>query len=86
MNLKIIMKLTDAVDPACLDASCRPTLHRHVLSHLLYLSLKARPDGATSASLNNIANFYRKVAVDLLSIHGIVDQKSIDSLVPAIAG
>ena len=85
--MNTIMKLEDAVDPLCLDNSCRPTLHRHVLSHLLYfnLALKARPEGAISLKSINIANFYQKVAVDLLSIHGTVDKKSVASLSPAIA-
>ena len=85
ININTIMKLEDAVDPLCLDNSCRPTLHRHVLSHLLYLALKARPEGAISLKSINIANFYQKVAVDLLSIHGTVDKKSVASLSPAIA-
>ena len=81
-----IMKLSDAVDPACLDSSCRPILHRHVLSHLFYLALNARSEKTTSLTGIRIANFYRKVAVDLLELHGITDQKRVSSLSPAIAG
>ena len=81
-----IMKLSDAVNPDCLNASCRLTLHRHVLSHLFYLVLNARSEGTTSLTGVRIANFYRRVAVDLLALHGITDKNRVSSLSPAVAG
>ena len=75
------MKLEDFVNPVRLNDSCRPVLLRHILSHLLYLSVDAN---SKLKKTNVIADLNRTVAVDFLAIHGITEEWELNRVVPNI--
>jgi len=64
------MKLEDFVKPERLNSSCRPTLLRHVLSHLLFLVEEAN---VGKLKKHSIVQFYRPVAVDLLAVYDVTE-------------
>ena len=76
------MKLEDFLEPVCLNASCRPTLVRHVLSHLLHLVTTANSDRKSKLS---IVEFHRPVAVDLLALYGVTENSKVQRLACHIA-
>ena len=71
------MKLEDFVQPVRLNASCRPTLLRHVLSHLLFLVEDANSDKQSKLS---IVDFYRPVAEDLLTLYSVTEKSDMQRL------
>ena len=75
------MKLEDFLNPVRLDDSCQPVLVRHILSHLLFLSVDAN---SNLRKTNVISDLYRTVAVDFLAIHGITDEWELNRVVPNI--
>ena len=77
------MKLEDLVIPLRLTSSAQscPILVRDILSHLLFLSDESH---AEQHGNKLITEFYRTVAIDFLSAHGIVDASEVHSRVPNI--
>ena len=68
------MKLEEFVQPVRLSNSCRPTLVRHILSHLLFRVEEANSDRQIKLS---IVDFYRPVAVDLLAMYDVTEKSEV---------
>ena len=76
------MKLEEVVISDCLNSSCRPTLLRHVLSHLLFL-VEVASNGRKKKVL--IVEFCRPVAVDLLALYDVTENSEVRRIAPTVA-
>ena len=76
------MKLEDFVKPERLNSSCRPTLLRHVLSHLLFLVEEAN---VGNSKKHSIVEFYRPVAIDLLAVYDVTENSEVHRFASDIA-
>lgn len=75
------MKLEDFLQPLLLDKSCQPVLVRHILSHLLYLSVGAN---CKYKKTNVLTELYPNVAADFLALHDVTDKWELQRVVPNV--